>query len=284
MSLISRMVPACAGGAAAAAVTLLATTAMAGEPVPWQMNLIEPATEIMRRIVSFHDLLLWLCILISVFVLALLIYVMTRFSEKRNPTPSRTSHNTMVEVLWTVIPVVILVVIAIPSFKLLYYSDVVPPADMTIKATGKQWYWTYDYPDHGNFTFDSLMVPESDLKQGQPRLLTVDNHIVVPVNTTVKVLVTAADVIHAWTVPSFGVKVDAVPGRLNERWFKAEREGIFYGQCSELCGVNHGFMPIMVEVVSKERFDAWVAEAKTKFARAEPDAAPQLAQAGSVNQ
>ncbi|MGE3935259.1 MAG: cytochrome c oxidase subunit II [Rhodospirillaceae bacterium] len=279
------MLPACAGIATAAAVTLAAASASATEPQPWQMNLIEPATDIMRRNVHFHDLLLVIITAISVFVLALLVYVMMRFRESRNPTPSKTSHNTLIEVLWTVIPVVILVVIAIPSFKLLYYQDVIPQADMTIKVTGKQWYWTYDYPDHGNFTFDSLMVPEADLKPGQPRLLTVDNRIVVPVNATVKVLVTGADVIHSWTVPAFGVKVDANPGRLNERWFKVEREGIYYGQCSELCGVNHAFMPITVEAVSKEKFDAWVAEAKQKFARAEPDGAPrQVAQAPSSNQ
>ena len=199
-------------------------------------------------------------------MLALLAYVVWRFSESRNPTPSRTTHNTLLEVLWTALPVVILVVIAIPSVRLLYYSDVAPEADMTVKAIGHQWYWTYEYPDHGNFSFDSTMVDSAELKPGAPRLLEVDNRIVVPVGRTVRVQVTADDVIHAWAIPAFGVKVDAVPGRLNEVWFKAERTGVFYGQCSELCGVNHGFMPIRVDVVDESAFDAWVAEAKTRFA------------------
>lgn len=228
--------------------------------VPWQMGLQKSATPIMTDITNFHTGLLWLISIITLFVLGLMIWVMIRYNEKRNPTPSKTTHNTTVEVLWTVIPVIILVVMAVPSFKLLYKEDVIPKADMTFKATGHQWYWSYAFPDHGNFEFDSVMVETDELKPGQPRLLTVDNHIVVPVNKTIKVIVTADDVIHAWAIPAFGVKIDAVPGRLNQTWFKAERTGTFYGQCSELCGVKHGFMPIRVDVVSQQDFDAWVAK------------------------
>ncbi|MBM3486689.1 MAG: cytochrome c oxidase subunit II [Alphaproteobacteria bacterium] len=243
-------------------------SAAADPPVAWQWDLNKPATDLMREIVSFHNALLIVITLISLFVLVLLVYVFIKFNAKANPKASKTTHNTVIEVLWTVIPVVILVAITASSFRLLYHQDVVPKqTDMTIKAIGKQWYWSYEYPDHGNFTFDALMVPDKELKPGQPRLLQTDNVVVVPVNATVKVLITAADVIHAWTVPSFGVKADAVPGRTQERWFKADREGTFYGQCSELCGVNHGFMPITVEVVSKQKFDAWVTEARRKFAR-----------------
>jgi cytochrome c oxidase subunit II len=221
----------------------------------------------MEQVTSFHNLLLIIITLISIFVLLLLVWVMVKFNERANPNPSRTTHNTTIEVLWTVIPVVILVVIAIPSFKLLYYSDVIPKADMTIKATGNQWYWNYQYPDHGKFSYDANMVDTKDLKPGQPRLLTVDNRIVVPVDTIVRVQVTASDVLHAWAMPAFGVKVDAVPGRLNETWFgPVKKEGVYYGQCSELCGSRHGFMPIAVEVVSKAKFDAWVIMAKKEFA------------------
>tara|TARA_R110000787_G_scaffold136774_1_gene249341 strand:- start:255 stop:1100 length:846 start_codon:yes stop_codon:yes gene_type:complete len=245
--------------------------AFAAQPHPWQVDFQQAATPLMEQITSFHNLLLVIITLISVFVLALLVYVMFKFNERKNPNPSKTTHNTTIEVLWTVIPVVILVVIAIPSFKLLYYSDVVPEADMTIKATGHQWYWNYEYTDNGNFSFDSNMIATADLQPGQPRLLAVDNRIVIPVDTVVRMQITAADVLHSWTIPAFGRKVDAVPGRLNETWIgPVKTEGVYYGQCSELCGTNHGFMPIAVEVVSKERFEAWVAEAKQKFASDEP--------------
>jgi cytochrome c oxidase subunit 2 len=253
--------------------------ARAAAPEPWRTGLQEPVTTIAREIDDLHNGLLYIITIISVFVLGLLIYVMWRFSEKRNPTPSRTSHNTLVEVVWTVVPVVILVGIAVPSLKLLYHADVIPKADMTIKAIGHQWYWSYAYPDHGGFQFDSIMVPDAELKPGMKRLLEVDNSVVVPVNTTVRVQVTAEDVLHAWTVPAFGVKVDGNPGKLNEVWFKAEREGTYYGQCSELCGTNHGFMPIRVEVVSKDKFDAWVAQAKARAGLAPaPEEATQVAQ------
>jgi len=199
-------------------------------------------------------------------VLILLLIVMFRFNARANPTPSRTTHNTLLEVLWTVIPVAILVVIAIPSFRLLFFQLNTPQADLTVKATGKQWYWTYDYPDNGKFEFDSVMLKDDALKPGQPRLLSVDNEMVVPVNKVVRVQVIGADVIHSFAVPSFGIKIDAIPGRLNETWFKATREGMYYGQCSELCGRNHAFMPIAVRVVNDQAFAAWVDEAKKKFA------------------
>ena len=257
---------------------ILAVAAHAASPQPWQMGFQPAATPIMRAIDGFHDLLLIIITLITIFVMGLLVYVMWRFSEKRNPTPTRTSHNTVIEVLWSVVPVLILVIVAVPSFRLLYASDVVPKADMTIKAIGHQWYWTHEYPDHGNLAFDSVMIPDEDLKPGQKRLLEVDNRVVVPVNKTVRVIVTADDVLHSWAIPAFGVKTDAVPGRLNETWFRAERVGTYYGQCSELCGVNHGFMPIRVDVVSQATFDAWVKKAQKEFARDDSNATPKVAQ------
>jgi len=237
---------------------LASAAAYAAQPLPWQTGLQPAATPVMASINDFHNLLLVIITLVAAFVLALLVYVMWRFNEKRNPVPSRTTHNTLIEVVWTVVPIIILVIIAVPSFKQLYMNDVVPKADMTVKAIGHQWYWSYEYPDHGKFSFDSNMIAPADLKPGQVRLLDTDTVVVVPVNTTVRLQVTADDVIHAWTIPAFGVKIDAVPGRLNESWFKVTQEGTYYGQCSELCGVNHGFMPIRVDVVSKEKFDAWV--------------------------
>ncbi len=267
-----------AGAALAAALT--GTGAWAAAPTPWQLGLQPAATPLMQDISDLHDILLVIITLITLFVLALLIYVVWRFGESRNPTPSRTTHNTVVEVLWTVIPVVILVLIAIPSFKLLYYSDTLPKADITVKAIGHQWYWSYEYPDHGNFSFDAVMVADEDLKPGEPRLLSVDNQVVVPVGKVVRVQVTADDVLHAWAIPAFGVKVDAVPGRLNEIWFKADKTGVYYGQCSELCGVNHGFMPIRVDVVTEKEFADWLVKAKKEFAADEGDAEPGATVAG----
>jgi cytochrome c oxidase subunit II len=237
-----------------------------GQPTPWQVGLQESATPVMDDVVWFHGFLFWIVTAIATFVLALLIIVMVRFNARANPTPSRTTHNTLIEVLWTVIPVCILVTIALPSFRILFFQLNTPPADLTIKATGVTWNWKYDYPDNGDFEFDSLIVPEKDLKPGQPRLLTVDNEMVVPVNKVVRMQVTGFDVIHSFTVPSFGIKIDAIPGRLNETWFKATKEGWYYGQCSELCGKDHAFMPIAVHVVSESEFTAWVEEAKKKFA------------------
>ena len=216
-------------------------------------------------ITDFNNFLLILMTAISVFVLGLMLYVMVRFNARANPEPSKTTHNTLVEVVWTVVPIVILVVIAIPSFRLLYFQRDIPEADMTVKAVGYQWYWGYEYPDHGDFAFDSLML--SDEERGdQPRLLATDTAMVVPVDTTVRVIVTAADVLHAFAMPAFGLKMDAVPGRLNETWFKAEKTGTYYGQCSELCGIRHAFMPIRIEVVSKADFALWVEEAQNEYA------------------
>jgi cytochrome c oxidase subunit 2 len=238
-----------------------------GQPSPWQLGLQASASPVMDDVHWFHNFLLYIIAAISAFVLILLIIVMVRFNARSNPTPSKTTHNTLLEVVWTVVPVLILVAIAIPSFRLLFLQQHIPPADLTVKAIGRQWYWTYEYPD-SKVTFDSYMLRDSELKPGQPRLLAVDNDLVVPVNKVVRVLVTAdpTGVIHAFAVPSFGIKIDAIPGRLNETWFKATREGIYYGQCSELCGKDHAFMPIAVRVVSEQAFNAWLEEAKKKFA------------------
>jgi|SRR5262245_22234351 len=249
-----------------AAATLFYGAALA-QPVNWQLGLQQAADDRMTRIIDLHSFVLWIITAICLFVLGLLTVIMVRFNAKANPKPSATTHNTTLEVLWTVVPVAILVTIAIPSFRLLYYEDVIPQTDMTVKAIGKQWFWTYEYPDNGNFTFDSLGLSDRVANQQmEPRLLGTNNHVVVPVNKTIRLITTGADVIHAWAIPAFGVKIDAVPGRLNATWFHANREGKFYGECSELCGARHAFMPIEVEVVSQERFDQWVEEAKTKFA------------------
>jgi len=192
--------------------------------------------------------------------------VIVRFHHQRNPVPTRTSHNTIIEMLWTVVPVLILVIIAIPSFKLMYYMDRVPNPEMTIKVTGHQWYWSYEYPDQSGLTFDSNLIPDADLKPGQKRLLDVDNPLVVPVDTTIRVLVTGTDVIHSWFVPSFGVQEYAIVGRLNESWMKIEHDGVYYGQCNQICGINHAFMPIKVQAVSKDDFQRWLVDAKKKFA------------------
>jgi cytochrome c oxidase subunit II len=255
-----------------------------GQAVPWQFGFQDSATPVMDEITAFHDFLLYVITAISAFVLILLITVIVRFNARANPTPSRVTHNTTVEVLWTVVPVVILAVIAVPSFRLLFYELDTPPADITVKATGKQWFWTYDYPDNGKFEFDSLMLQDKDRKADQPRLLAVDNEMVVPVNKIVRVQVIGSDVIHSFTVPSFGVRIDAVPGRLNETWFKATREGTYYGQCSELCGKDHAFMPIAVRVVSEQAFKDWVDAANKrpdwKAAGADQSTPSALAEAG----
>lgn len=233
-----------------------------GQPTPWEMGLQTPVTPIAHAMHSFHDLLLAIITCIVLLVLALMFWVVFRFREKRNPTPSRTSHNTLVEVIWTIIPVLILVVIAVPSFRLLKDQLTLPQADVVIKATGHQWYWSYEYPeDQGGFSFDSNMAQDKE-----PRLLAVDNEVVLPVNKTIRVQVTASDVIHAFAVPSFGVKIDAIPGRLNETWFRAEKEGVFYGQCSLICGQNHAFMPVAIRIVSEDAYKKWLQEAKAKFA------------------
>ncbi|MDR6871287.1 cytochrome c oxidase subunit 2 [Bosea sp. BE125] len=277
---------------AAGATALLPDAALAGTGMPsdWQMNLQGPATEVSEYIHWFHNWLNVIIFIISVFVLGLLVYVAWRFNEKANPVPSKTTHHALLEVAWTVIPVLILVVIAIPSFRLLKLQLEIPQADLTVKVTGKQWYWSYEYPqDGGAFGFDSLMLDEKQRAEAistnkiaaaeAPRLLAVDNEAVVPVGKIVRIQVTGADVIHKFTVPSFGIKIDAIPGRLNETWFKADREGIYYGQCSFICGQNHSYMPIAFRVVSAEKYAAWLADSKKKFANAD-DATNKVAAVG----
>ena len=259
-----------------------AALAAAGHPEPWQLGFQSSASPVMDDIVWFHDFLLYLIVAITLFVLALLVIVMVKFNARANPVPSRITHNTTIEVLWTVIPVLILVTIAVPSFRLLFFELKVPPADITVKATGKQWFWSYSYPD-SKFEFDSLMVQDKDLKAGQPRLLAVDNEMVVPVNKVVRVLVIGTDVIHSFSVPSFGIKIDAIPGRLNETWFKADREGMYYGQCSQLCGRDHAFMPIAVRVVSDKEYSAWLDQAKKKFANDDGARPAKVAVADGAN-
>jgi len=255
-----------AGGAL---LTSSAAFAELGQPAEWEWKLQQAGSPVMEHIEWFHNVLLVIITLITLFVLGLLITVMVRFNARANPTPSRTTHNTLIEVAWTLIPVLILVGIAVPSFRLLFLQLDIPKADLTIKATGKQWYWTYSYPDNGKFEFDSLLAcDENRTKCTAPRLLAADNQIVVPVNKIVRVLTTGADVIHSFAVPAFGIKIDAIPGRLNETWFKATKTGVYYGQCSELCGKDHAFMPIDVKVVTDQEFVAWVEAAKKKYASA----------------
>jgi cytochrome c oxidase subunit 2 len=235
-------------------------------PQPWQMSFQPAASPVMERIESFHTGVLYIVSLICLFVFGLLLWIIIRYNHRSNPVPGKVTHNTLLEVLWTIVPVIILVVIAIPSFKLLYFEAEIPPADITIKAIGHQWFWSYQYPGN-NFQFDSLGLSDANaLKKGEPRLLGVDNVVVVPVNKIVKVVTTGADVIHSWAVPAFGVKMDAVPGRLNETWFKATIVGTYYGQCSELCGARHAYMPIEVRVVSQDAYNDWLQGAKKKFA------------------
>jgi cytochrome c oxidase subunit 2 len=243
------------------AYTGAASAEIMGQPAPWEYKLQEAASPVMENIIWFHNFLLWLIVAITLFVLALLVIVVVKFNHKANPVPSKTTHNTLIEVAWTLVPVLILVAVAVPSFRLLFLELDVPKADLTVKATGKQWYWSYSYPDNGPFEFDSLLAADK-----QPRLLGVDNEMVVPVNKVVRIQTTGADVIHSFAVPSFGVKIDSVPGRLNETWFKATKEGMYYGQCSELCGKDHAFMPIAVRVVNDQEFAAWIETAKKKFA------------------
>lgn len=253
----------------AAAATVTATSAFADQPVPWQMGFQEAATPVMERIRWFEQYTLWFIVPITLLVVALLVWCMIRYRASANPTPSRTSHNTVIEILWTVGPVLVLLLLAIPSFQLLTYQyDPEQEPTMTLKATGYQWYWEYEYApveEEGSpVSFSSIIIGEENrAEMGKedlsvyPRLLAVDNEVVVPVDTTVRLLVTAADVLHSFAMPAFGIKVDAVPGRLNESWFRATREGLFYGQCSELCGKDHAFMPIAIRVVSQEQFDEW---------------------------
>ena len=238
----------------------------AKQATDWQLSFQNPATDLMGSVVGLHNIILIVMTLVTLFVLFLLFYVSFRFSAKRNPIPSTTTHNTVVEVLWTAIPIVILVVLAIPSFKLLYQQEKSENYDMTVKVIGHQWYWEYEYPDHGDFYFESYMVQEQDLEEGDLRLLTVDNPLVIPANKNIQILITAGDVLHSWAVPSMGLKTDAVPGRLNETLVNVKEPGVYRGQCSEICGSGHGFMPVVVKVLPEREFMAWANEAKNNYA------------------
>ena len=260
-----------APGAAILLSGMAAGGASAGQPEPWGLGFQEAVTPTMENIAWFHDIILLpLITVISLFVLGLMAYVILRFRESRNPVPSRTTHNTLVEVLWTAIPTVILVLIAIPSFRIMYENDRIEQADMTLKTIGRQWYWSYQYPDHGDFEFDSNIIPdgEIDASKGQLRQLSVDNPVYLPVGKNIRILFASSDVLHAWALPAAGVKMDNVPGRINETWMRIEKEGVYYGQCSELCGTGHGYMPIEVRAVSQEAFDAWVEKAREDYAKA----------------
>ena len=265
----------CLGALGMLGVVAWASAALAGsgEPLPWQLGMSDAVTDVAEQIVWFHDFVNVIIIAVAVFVLILLAIIVFRFNERANPTPSRTTHNTTLEILWTVVPVLILVVIAIPSFKLLFMQYTYPKPDLTIKAIGNQWNWTHAYPDQGGFSFTTVMLNDKEredrIKRGlpAPRLLAVDNEVVVPVDKYVHVLVTASDVIHNWTIPSFGSKVDAVPGRVTATWFHAKKEGVYYGQCSELCGKDHAFMPVAVRVVKDAVFNDWVEAMKVRDRR-----------------
>ena len=239
---------------------------LAAEPKPWQINFQQPATSVMEDIVFLHHLVMYILLGVVFLVFITLFYICIRFKSSSNPIPMKFKDNLALEIGWTILPVIILITIAIPSFKILYRTEHIPASDMTVKVIGRQWYWTYQYPEHGEISFDSNLIPDDQLRKDQKRLLDVDNEAVIPVDTTVKFLVTSSDVIHSFTVPAFGRKIDAVPGRVNETWVNVKKTGTYYGQCSELCGVGHGFMPIKIKVVSKEEFIKWVEKAKLDFA------------------
>lgn len=234
-------------------------------PENWQTHFQEAGSTLMERFVHFHHLLLVIIITVVMFVFILLIYTCVRFHHKNNPVPKKFTHNLMIEILWTIVPCIILVIIAIPSFRILYYADTLENMDMTIKVVGRQWYWQYEYPDN-KVAFDSYIISDSQLKPDQHRLLDVDNELVLPINTNIRILVTGGDVIHSFAVPALGLKTDAVPGRVNETWVRITKTGQYYGQCSELCGIGHGFMPISIKAVSPEDYNTWLEAAKTKFA------------------
>ena len=272
------------GGAAGfAAAMLLALPGLAqeaapmvGAPTAWAMGLQQSGGVVKDAIESFNQLVLYIIIAITVFVAGLLAYVAWRYNAAKNPVASRTSHNTFLEVAWTVVPVLILLVIAIPSFRLIYYQDRVPNADLTINVQGRQWYWHYAYPDNGNFAFDSYPLQEDQLPADQRHMfrLAVDNPLVVPIGANVRVITTGQDVIHSFFVPSLGVQKYTIPGRTLETWFRADRAGTFYGQCNQICGTNHWFMPIVVRAVPQAEFDAWATDARTRFALAPTADAP----------
>ena len=233
----------------------------------WQLGFRDPASPVMEKVNELHNFVLIMMTIITFFVLFLLLYVSFRFRKSANPIPSKRSHHAVLEVLWTAIPVIILIFMAIPSFKLVYQQDITPEHEMTIKVIGHQWYWEYQYPDQDNLSFESYMIQDEDLEPGQPRLISVDNRLVLPTNKVIQVLVTGGDVLHSFAMPSLGVKKDAVPGRLNETWMKIDKPGIYRGQCSEICGTGHGYMPIVIEAVSADQFASWVIESKNKFAQ-----------------
>jgi cytochrome c oxidase subunit 2 len=261
-------------GAAASALLALAAVPAAAVPVDYQLGFQAAASPVMEQIEDFHRLLFWIIVAVCIFVLALLVWIVVKYRAGANPVPSKVHHNTLLEVAWTLIPVIILVFIAVPSFRLLYFEAAIPKPDVTIKAVGKQWFWTYEYPGaNAGFTYDSLGLNDADAKKaGKPRLLGVDNPIYVPVNKVIQIDSVGADVIHSWAMPQMGVKMDAVPGRINQTWFKPTKTGVFYGQCSELCGARHAYMPIELHVVSDAEYADWLAASKKKFAAIESDA------------
>ena len=262
------------------AIVFLAETAVAaGRSEPWQMWFQPAASPVMERIIEFHNFIFIIEVSIVVLVLVLMGYIIIRFNSKSNPVPSKTTHNTILEVAWTAVPLLLVIIIAVPSLKLLYYADRIEEGEMTLKVIGNQWYWSYEYPDHGAFAFDSIIIEDENLEPGQPRLLSVDNSVVLPAETNIRLLFTSADVIHNWAVPSLGLKLDAVPGRVNESWVRINSEGDYYGMCSELCGVNHGFMPVHIKAVSKADFAAWVEQAKQEFAGENSNAGVRVAKA-----
>mgnify|MGYP000698109540 CR=1 FL=1 len=250
-----------------------------GKAEPWQLGLQDAATPVMEQVHAFHNLLLVIITAIVVFVAALMLYAAFRFHESRNPEPAGASHNTLLEIAWTAVPVAILVVIAIPSFKLLYYQDQVVESELTVKAIGRQWYWSYAYPDHGNFEYNSLLKQDADLAEDEYRQLSVTKPLVLPAKTNVRIQITSSDVLHAFAVPAFGIKTDAVPGQLNETWARVKEPGMYYGQCSEICGTGHADMPIAVKVVPRAEFDRWVETQQATYG-IEPDTDKQLAKAG----
>jgi cytochrome c oxidase subunit 2 len=265
-------------GAALAATLMGISSAAIAVPVDYQFGFQAAASPVMESIEDFHRLLFYIIVAICIFVLALLVWIVVRYRAGANPVASKTHHNTLLEVAWTIIPVIILVLIAIPSFRLLYLEHDIPKADVTIKAIGKQWFWTYQYPGSGDFQFDSLGLSDEDAaKAGKPRLLGVDNALYVPVNKNIVVETAGADVIHSFAMPQMGVKIDAVPGRINYTWFKPTKEGVYYGQCSELCGARHAYMPIELHVVSEAEYNAWLASAKTKYATIDKSDATRVA-------
>lgn len=258
---------------AAAMLSLITLPALAGDGLAdkWELGMQNAASPSADHIHNFHDMMLYIITAIVIFVFVLLLWVIIRYNEKANPKPAQFTHNVMIEVIWTLVPVLILIAIAIPSFQMLYFNDRVENPDMTLKVTGRQWYWDYEYPDNDGIAFSSYMIPDAEIKDGQHRLLSTDNIVVLPIDTNIQILVTGGDVIHSWAVPALGVKIDAIPGRHNETWVRIEKPGTYYGQCSELCGKDHAFMPIEIKAVTKEEFENWLVTAKKEFTDLTPD-------------